>query len=71
MNHDITHCNNQECKKHDKCYRFVALKALKEENSKLPIEQQTNLVSMFENTNENCIKKDYKFFMEYESKRTQ
>jgi hypothetical protein len=64
MNHDITHCNNKSCKLHKDCYRYVALKALKKENSKLPEEQQTHCVSMFLDTNENCIKQYYKYFME-------
>lgn len=64
MNHDITHCDNQKCSKCNKCYRYVALKALKEENSKLPKEQQIPYVSIFCDTDDCCIKQEYKFFME-------
>ena len=63
MNHDITHCNNKSCKLHKDCYRFIAWKALKDENARLPEEQQTHCVSMFSDTNEACIKQYYKYFM--------
>ena len=64
MNHDITHCNNKSCKLHKDCYRYVALKALKKENSKLPKEKQIPYVSIFCDTDDCCIKEDYKYFME-------
>jgi len=30
MNHDITHCENKECKDKDKCYRYLAYIEIKQ-----------------------------------------
>ena len=32
MNHDITHCKNENCKDKDKCYRYLAYLEIKEKN---------------------------------------